>query len=122
MDETFYRYDGIPVSVALLTDLHGRPYQTIIDSIKKQCPDIITIVGDFIVGYQPESDCSPLETQENVLPFLKACAGLRPTYLSLGNHEWLLDSEDLETIASTGVTVLDNTVNPLDPLVKSGSS
>lgn len=51
---------------------------------------------------------SPLETQENVLPFLSGCAAIVPTYLSLGNHEWMLDQTDLETIRTTGITVLDN--------------
>ena len=44
---------------------------------------------------------SPLQTQANVLPFLTACACLAPTFLSLGNHEWMLDQEDLDMIRST---------------------
>ena len=28
--------------------------------------------------------------------------------MSLGNHEWMVDQEDLNTITATGVTVLDN--------------
>lgn len=52
---------------------------------------------------------SPLETQKNVLPFLRECSLLAPTFLSLDNHEWMLDSTDLITLASTCVVVLDNT-------------
>lgn len=43
---------------------------------------------------------SPLETQKNVLPFLRECFLLAPTFLSLDNHEWMLDSTDLITLAS----------------------
>ncbi len=46
--------------------------------------------------------------QANVLPFLRSCASIAPTFLSLGNHEWMLDEEDLRLLSSTGVTVLDN--------------
>ena len=53
-------------------------------------------------------DKSPLDTQELVLPFLSACASLAPTFLSLGNHEWMLDNTDLAAISSTGVAILDN--------------
>lgn len=59
-------------------------------------------------GSYPHDDRSPLETQENVLPFLSGCASLAPTFMSLGNHELYLDDEDNEEIEKTGVTVLDN--------------
>jgi len=69
---------------------------------------LICLAGDFIYGSHPVDDRSPLETQENVLPFFRACASLAPTFMSLGNHEQMLDAVDLERIRSTGVVVLDN--------------
>ncbi len=51
---------------------------------------------------------SPVTSQANVLPFLRSCASIAPTFLSLGNHEWMVDQEDLRLLSSTGVTVLDN--------------
>ena len=36
------------------------------------------------------------------------CAQIAPTFLSLGNHEWMLHDLDLQLIASTGAVVLDN--------------
>ena len=71
-------------------------------------PSLICITGDVLYGGRPEGDRSPLETQTNVLPFLSACAAIVPTFLSLGNHEWMMDQEDLATLTATGVTVLDN--------------
>lgn len=94
--------------MALLADLHGRPYQSVEESLRRHNPDLICIVGDILYGTHPEDDRSPLDTQRNVLPFLKACADLAPSFLSLGNHEWMLDDDDLQRIRACGITVLDN--------------
>lgn len=80
-----------------------------LSSLRSRCPSLICITGDVLYGGRPEDDRSPLETQANVLPFLRSCASIAPTYLSLGNHEWMVDGTDLATLAATGVTVLDNT-------------
>jgi predicted MPP superfamily phosphohydrolase len=80
----------------------------VLSSLRSRRPNIICITGDVLYGGRPEDDRSPLETQTNVLPFLSACASIAPTFLSLGNHEWMVDQEDLDMIRSTGMTVLDN--------------
>ena len=105
MRETFY--PGV-VSLALLSDLHARPYENVIRSLQRHKPELIAITGDIVYGSFPVDDKSPLVTQTNVLPFLAACTSIAPTYLSLGNHEQMLDEEDIATIQQTGVTVLDN--------------
>lgn len=79
-----------------------------LSSLRSRHPNLICITGDILYGSKPEGNVSPLQTQANVLPFLTACASLAPTFLSLGNHEWMLDQEDLDMIRSTGMTVLDN--------------
>lgn len=107
MVETTYNIPGSP-RLALLADLHGRPYDHIISSLQAHRPSLACVVGDIVYGSHPEDDRSPLDTQENVLPFLTSCAALAPTFLSLGNHEWMLDEEDMERIAATGVVILDN--------------
>ena len=107
MVETIYNIPNIP-SLALLSDLHARPYEAVVSSLRRHRLDLICITGDFIFGAWPEDDASPLDTQKNVLPFLRFCASITPTFVSLGNHEWMLDEEDLETIQSTGAVLLDN--------------
>lgn len=107
MVETVYRIPGAP-RLALLADLHGRPYDHVIASVRAHRPELIAIAGDILYGSHPVDDKSPLDTQENVLPFLSACASLAPTFLALGNHEWMLDDADLAAISSTGVAILDN--------------
>lgn len=42
------------------------------------------------------------------MPFLTACASIAPTYVSLGNHEWMISDEDIEKVQETGVVMLDN--------------
>ncbi len=79
-----------------------------LSSLRSRRPNIICITGDVLYGGRPEDDRSPLETQANVLPFLRSCATIAPTFLSLGNHEWMVDQDDLDLLSSTGVTVLDN--------------
>lgn len=79
-----------------------------LSSLRSRHPNLICITGDILYGSKPKGNVSPLQTQANVLPFLTACASLAPTFLSLGNHEWMLDQEDMDMIRSTGMTVLDN--------------
>ena len=59
MKETTYTVK-IPAILALLGDLHGRPYQQAIASLQKNKPQIIAIAGDIVYGHQPEDDISPL--------------------------------------------------------------
>ena len=105
--ETTYKIPDTP-RLALLSDLHNADPAPVLQSLCSRCPDIIAITGDILYGGRPEGDQSPLISQINVLPFLSSCASIAPTFLSLGNHEWMLDKEDLATLSSTGVTVLDN--------------
>lgn len=107
MRETVYRIKGAP-RLALLSDLHGKPYEEIIEKVRIFSPSLICIPGDVVNGSQPEGDQSPLDTQANILPFLEACATIAPTYMSLGNHEWMMDQDDLSRMRSTGIILLDN--------------
>ena len=107
MVETVYRIPGFP-RLALLSDLHGHDPKPVLASVRNHAPSLICITGDILYGSHPEGDRSPLDTQEHVLPFLTGCAAIAPTFLSLGNHEWMLDNADIQEIEKTGVTVLDN--------------
>ena len=107
MNETIYKVEGAP-HLALITDLHGRPYEKITESMRQIGPEIICIAGDILYGTRPSNSLSPLETQQNVMPFLRACASVAPSFLSLGNHEWMLDKDDIKMIEDAGVVVLDN--------------
>ena len=107
MKETFYA-TNCPLRVALLADLHNKPYKSVIESLECQKPEMIAISGDVIFQYTVRRRKSVLEKQHNVLPFLSACAEIAPTYFSLGNHERILDRDELDVLRHTGITILDN--------------
>lgn len=107
MKNIVYKYNT-PLRIALLADLHDREPGWITDSLKARRPDIICIAGDAVHRVAPDEDKLVIHQTRHVLPFLKACAGIAPTFMSLGNHEWTLCADDIAVIADTGVTVLDN--------------
>lgn len=97
-----------PMTIALLADFHNRPYEKIIGSLKRRKPDIIAIFGDIVHGGAPANGQSKISSSEYVLPFLRSCSELAPSYFSMGNHEWMLTDEDKQLIENTGVTFLDD--------------
>lgn len=105
--EAFYRVPGAP-RLALLADLHDIPFDRVAASLRARRPALVCVAGDLLRGPGPQDGRSPLEAQANVLPFLRACAELAPTFLSLGNHDQCLDADDLALIRATGATLLDN--------------
>lgn len=107
MKITKYEYP-VPLSIAFLSDHHNADYRTVISKTAKLQPDIIAITGDVINGHKTVSDEPIVSQQVNVLPFLKGCADIAPTFFSFGNHEWMLTPTDEELIRKTGVCVLDN--------------
>ena len=107
MKITRYKY-AVPVTIALLSDLHNKPYSQIISQVRELEPDIIAVTGDVVFGRRPENNTPITQQQENILPFLRECAHTAQTFFSLGNHEWLLCERDLELIRSTGAVILDN--------------
>ena len=123
LKETIYHLHApIHTNITLLTDLHNRPYQSIIDSLTVHRPDMICIAGDLIYSITPIGDTPVIQRESNVLPFLVACRKLAPTFVSLGNHEWMLSDADFQIIRSTGVTLLDNSWCSWNGLVIGGLS
>ncbi len=107
MLESVYHIPGAP-RLALVADLHNTPGGEALAALRRREPELILVAGDVIYGCRPTDGRSLLDTQANVLPFLRACAGIAPCFVSLGNHELLLDEADLRALAETGATVLDN--------------
>ncbi len=107
MTETFYTMD-LPVSAAVVSDLHAGAYGAVLASLQRNRPGIICIPGDLFHACRPTDSVPVCLTFPGVLAFLRACALTAPCFLSLGNHEWMLSAKDFSLIRSTGVTVLDN--------------
>ena len=119
MNETIYHIP-VPATVALLADLHDRPYFSIMQSLSDHRPAIICIAGDVVFGDPPKDGRLLIQTQKYVLPFLRACSALAPTFLSLGNHEKAVCEDDLQRIRDTGCLLLDNSWTTYNGMVLGG--
>ena len=121
VEESFYRLPGPErLRIALVSDLHGRPYGAVISSLRARRPDLVCVAGDFIHGLLPRRG---LDFEATSAPaFFRACASLAPCFVSLGNHEWPLAPEDLALLRETGVILLDNAWTRFGPLVIGGLS
>ncbi len=109
MKERIYRIRaGIPRTIALLSDLHAEDGNRAVKILERRRPDLIAVTGDLFLGYKPKEGDNLTVLQPKVLPFLRSCAALAPTYISLGNHEWLLSPTDFRAMRSTGALLLDN--------------
>ena len=94
--------------LAVLADLHDREPGPVLDILRNDRPDAIMIPGDFVLGYFPEGDEYVMDRCRNAIKFLEGCCEIAPTYLSLGNHECMLCSDDYDRLRATGATLLDN--------------
>ena len=107
--ETTYTVPNCPATFALLADSHNTNPAPILRSLRTHSPALILIAGDFVYGSTPlESGRLKMEESSNALDLIAGCAAIAPTYLSLGNHEWMLHRADLDLISSTGAIILDN--------------
>ena len=74
---------GIDIRLAVVSDLHARPYKKIINALKTISPDIILLPGDIVEIAAEYMD----ERNQNGLNFLKEAAEIAPCYYCFGNHE-----------------------------------
>ena len=108
MDITYYHINyGLQIRIAVIADLHGRKSPELIESIRKNMPDIIIIAGDLFDGRRIESTVKESEVANGKL-FLKTILKIAPVYFGLGNHEWKLTANDKLNIISTGAILLDD--------------
>lgn len=109
LKERNYRISGnLPCSIALVSDLHNADGSEALRCMAERRPDLIAITGDLFLGYHMLEGADLLCIQLNILPFLEGCVRLAPTYLSLGNHEWVASASDFRKVHSTGAIILDN--------------
>ena len=121
MVESFYSLPGpARLRIALVSDLHERPFERVLASVRARKPDLICIPGDFIHGSPRPVGKALCDT--TVPAFFRACAALAPTFVSLGNHEWTFSEEDLAPIPETGAVLLDNGWVRHGPLLIGGQS
>ena len=107
MIETFYHLQ-IPLKFAFLSDTHDTDPSEILNSLRKQLPEMIVISGDFVRGEWAENGASKMAESQNAMSLLRECSDIAPTFLSMGNHERSLASSDFKIISDTGAVILDN--------------
>ena len=107
MIETVYDL-SCPIMLAFLADFHNSKALPVLRSLETAKPEIIAIAGDVIYGDDPNRDKPCILSNPHALELLRGCAGIAPTFLSFGNHEWMLADDDLEVISAAGITLLDN--------------
>ena len=121
MVESFYTLPGpARLRIALVSDLHARPFEAALASLRAHKPALICIPGDFIRGSPRTGGRTLGET--SVPAFFRACTALAPTFVSLGNHEWACAEEDLALIPETGAVLLENSWLRHGPLLIGGQN
>lgn len=112
-----------PCTIALLSDLHTKIPEGLLEKIASRKPDLITIAGDLI-DFQTETKehalCSA-DGFDTMLRFLKDLAALAPVFYAGGNHD-ILSKEQKARIARTGARFLDNEAALLGELAIGGLS
>ncbi len=96
------------MAFAFLSDLHNADPDPIMASLYERKPEIILISGDLVRGDDLAKNGLKTDENPNAMKLLRGCAGLAPTFVSLGNHEWVLSEGDLQAIIGTGAVLLDN--------------
>lgn len=111
---------GIDVRLAVVSDLHSRPYKKVIEAVRSIKPDAILLPGDIVEIAAKYMN----ERNRNGLEFLRESATVAPTYYCYGNHEIYfshakggnphtpdpeLEKTYLEKIRSYGVHVINDT-------------
>ena len=117
--QLFTHKKGINIRLAVVSDLHARPYKEVLETIKTIKPDAILLPGDIVEIAAEYMD----RRNRNGLEFLREAAGIAPTYYCYGNHEIYyshakkgetntpeacLSAEYLERIRSFGIHVIND--------------
>lgn len=88
------------MTIAIISDIHGRFNNKITENLKQNKPDIIAITGDLVDEKKPMNS--------ELLSILSKLTVIAPTYMSLGNHDYVLNDFDIKAIRKIGIRVLDN--------------
>lgn len=116
------QFDGL--KVAAIGDIHaGSPFideaklHQIVDLTNSQNPDLIVLLGDYMVRDRFYRQPMEPEAIAKVLAGLKAPLGV---YAVMGNHDWWYDGNRvMKAFAAANITVLENQVHEIQ---KNGNS
>lgn len=107
MVETRYDIsDKFGIKIAILADIHNRKIEELLHSIKKNMPDIILIPGDFVDGAEIARSQNHNKHLIEAIQLLNQISSIAPTYVSLGNHEKQLSSEEILQLKKSNAEIL----------------
>jgi predicted MPP superfamily phosphohydrolase len=115
-------WNGPAVRVGLLSDLHfgspGGPTTAAIDALNEARPDVIVLLGDYVIHGVVGGRFIEPEKIAAQLARLKAPLGV---YAVLGNHDWWHGGEKVRAaLEKAGIKVLENETADLGPFRLAG--
>lgn len=109
-----------PLSLACISDLHGRDPRKVIEALKSMKPDLILLTGDIF-----EVANEYMEKRNfNAMKFIEAIKDIAPIYYCFGNHEVYyshayrkinripnsdIEKNNIEKILSLGIHLINDT-------------
>ena len=108
-----------PLRIVAVSDIHaGAPYideaklDRLVAEVNAQHPDVVVLLGDFVIQNIPFGRPMPPETIARRLQGLRAKHGV---YAVLGNHDWYQGGGERvwRSLESAGIRVLENKATPL---------
>jgi hypothetical protein len=107
-------WTAAPLRVAVASDLHiGAPgvgldkLDAVIDRINAARPDVVLLLGDFVIQGVAGGRFVPPETTASHLKNLRAPLGI---FAVLGNHDWWLDAPRVaRAFQANGIVLLEDT-------------
>lgn len=88
------------LKIALISDLHDRPFEPVSNALSSEKPDIIAMAGDITN--------KAMDNNTRACEVFKACCAVAPSFFCPGNHEWYFTEADRKLCEKTGVVYLDN--------------
>lgn len=96
-----------PVRIAVISDLHLHEYgpdnADLVQAVREEQPDLITVIGDMVIIRNPE--------YASVITLCRQLTEIAPVYYVYGNHEYaniLRGSKISEDLKAIGVQVLNS--------------
>lgn len=93
------------IKIAHLSDLHSKPFHTVVKKLKEIKPDMIMITGDYINDHG--------RNKEKMFEIGKELLDISPVFYITGNHERRLEYFDnlMNELSELGFTVLLNDIS-----------
>ncbi len=116
---------NVNIKLAVVSDLHARPYKKVLEALKKIAPDIILLPGDIVEIAAEYMD----KRNQNGLEFLESASKIAPCYYCYGNHEIfyshakfghpqtpdkILGEAYLERIKASGINIINDSYATVD--------